>query len=184
MSSFTTGKGQETPQDDAKLLKEINAAEQAMLQLYQQGKYSDAAKKGEEALKLTETLYPKDKYPDGHPHLATSIQNLATMYYTQGSYAKAEPLFAQAAMKMREALYPKDKYPDGHRDLAMNLYLLALLCQTQGKYTKAEPLAERALAMCEKLYPKNKFPDGHRDLTASVVLLSYLYHAMGNDARG
>ena len=34
--------------------------------------------------------------PD-HPDVATSLNNLALLYYNQGQYAKAEPLYQRAA---------------------------------------------------------------------------------------
>jgi hypothetical protein len=37
-------------------------------------------------------LYTQEKYPQGHPDLAQSMNNLATFLKVQGEYAKAEPL--------------------------------------------------------------------------------------------
>jgi tetratricopeptide (TPR) repeat protein len=34
--------------------------------------------------------------PENHPSLATHLNNLAQLYYSQGKYEAAEPLFLQA----------------------------------------------------------------------------------------
>src|SRR5262249_560316 len=47
--------------------------------------------------------FPKDRYPDGHPHLARSLNNLAGLHQARGEHAKAEPLFREA-LAMRTAL--------------------------------------------------------------------------------
>ena len=33
---------------------------------------------------------------DEHPDVATSLNNLASLYYSQGRYSEAEPLYVQA----------------------------------------------------------------------------------------
>ena len=65
---------------------------------------------------MNEALYPKGRYPQGHPDLATSLNNLGALSGRRGTTAGAGLL--QAALAMREALYPKGRYPQGHPDLA------------------------------------------------------------------
>src|SRR5260370_15520415 len=80
-----------------------------------------------------------------HLHTATSLNNLAGLYHTQGKYEQAEPLF-QRALKIDKQVYGKD-----HPDIASDLNNLAGLYHDQGKYEQAEPLYQRALAIREKL---------------------------------
>src|SRR5260370_36526095 len=47
-------------------------------------------------------LYPKEKYPQGHPYLASSLNNLGCLLRAQGEYARAEP-FCREALKMYRA---------------------------------------------------------------------------------
>ena len=61
---------------------------------------------------MYQKLYPKDSYPQGHPDLATSLNNLGFLLQAQGEYGKAEPFFRQA-LAMYQKLYPKEKYPAG-----------------------------------------------------------------------
>ena len=81
-----------------------------------------------------------------HPLVASSLNNLAVLYRTQGEYAKAEPLLRRA-LEMREKLYSKAAFPLGHPDLASSINSLAFLHKDQGEYGKAEPLLRRALEM-------------------------------------
>jgi hypothetical protein len=52
---------------------------------------------------MRESLYPKDRYPQGHPHLATSLSNLGGLLQAQGSYAEAGVFLRQGA-DMQQAL--------------------------------------------------------------------------------
>ena len=54
---------------------------------YQQGNYAEAVKQTEAALSAAEAFGPDD------PRLATTVNNLAGLYDTQGRYAEAEPLY-------------------------------------------------------------------------------------------
>jgi CHAT domain-containing protein len=121
----------------------LGAQQQA---LQQQG---EAERCYRQALRICQKLYPQERYPHGHPHLALSINNLAFLHHRQGEYGKAEPLFARA-LKMNEALFPRSRYPQGHPDLALSINNLALLHKAQGEYGKAEPLYARALKMYQE----------------------------------
>ena len=55
-------------------------------------------------------------YPDGHPALAGSLNNLGVVLKAAGSAEKALPFYEQA-LAMYRALYPAAKYPDGHPHL-------------------------------------------------------------------
>ena len=59
---------------------------------------------------MREALYPKDRYPQGHPDLAKSLNNLGALLRDQGDYGGARGYY-ERALAMRQALYPKDRYP-------------------------------------------------------------------------
>lgn len=69
-----------------------------------------------------------------HPNTATSLNNLALLYHTQGKYTQAEPLYQRALAICEHELGPN------HPDTATSLNNLAALYRNQGKYTQAEPL--------------------------------------------
>ncbi len=118
------------------LWKELNAKGGT---LYQQGRYAEAAKVAQEALKVAETTFSPD-----HLDVATSLNNLAEVYRTQGKYAEAEPLYKRALAIREKPLGPN------HPSVATSLNSLALLYDAQGKYAAAEPLYKRALAIQER----------------------------------
>jgi tetratricopeptide (TPR) repeat protein len=81
--------------------------------------------------------------------LATSLNNLASLYYIQGRYNEAEPLYLDA-LEMRKRLFTGD-----HPNVATSLNNLASLYDSQGKYSEAEPLYLEALAMSERTLGAN-----------------------------
>ena len=69
---------------------------------------------------------------------------MAGLYYSQGKYSKAEPLYQQALALWQKLL------GDDHPDVATSLNNLASLYKSQGKYKEAEPLYQQALNICEQ----------------------------------
>ena len=54
-------------------------------------------------------IWAKD-FGESDPRLASSLNNLAALYYTQGKYEEAEPLYQRALAIDEKALGPE--YPD------------------------------------------------------------------------
>jgi tetratricopeptide (TPR) repeat protein len=107
-----------------------------------------------------------------HPDVAQSLNNLAWLYYAQGQYAKAKPLFQRSLAIGETALGPE------HPNVATSLNNLASLYHAQGQYAKAEPLYQRSLAISEKaLGPE------HPDVANSLNNLAELYQAQGQYAK-
>jgi tetratricopeptide (TPR) repeat protein len=106
---------------------------------YQQGRFTEAEKYLLAALKEAEGFGREDS------RLATSLNNLAALYQTQGKYAEAEPRYKRS-LAIREKLLGAE-----HPDVAASLNNLAELYRTQGKYAEAEPLYKRSLAIKEKV---------------------------------
>jgi CHAT domain-containing protein/tetratricopeptide (TPR) repeat protein len=163
----------------ARQAKELNAEGE---RLYGEGRYVEATERLQGALDIRRRLYPKKRYPQGHPDLATSINNLAFLYQSAGEYGRAEPLY-QEALAMRRVLFPKERYPNGHPDLALSINNLAFLYDSAGQYGRAEPLLKEALVMCRALFPKDRFPQGHPLLATSLNNLALLYKSAGEYAR-
>src|SRR5262245_31347974 len=102
-----------TPSERAELDKRATALIDGSLQLYHQGKYVEAIAKGEQAVTTFQQLYPAAKFPDGHPDLAVSLNNLGAFLQTAGNDARAQT-YQEQALAMQLRLYPADKFPDGH----------------------------------------------------------------------
>jgi len=165
-----------TDEERGKLEKQALQLNQQAFQLYQDGKYAAATELMEKALAMYRKLYPAEKYPNGHPALATSLNNLGFLLQAQGEYGRAEPFYREA-LEMRKKLYPADKYPAGHPDLAISLNNMGLLLQAQGEYGRAEPFYREALEMTRKCYPADKYPAGHPDLATSLNNMGVLLDA-------
>jgi CHAT domain-containing protein/tetratricopeptide (TPR) repeat protein len=108
--------------------------------------------------------------PD-HPDFATDLNNLATLFYSQGRYAEAEPLYTRALAIREKALGPE------HPDVSASLNNLAALFYSLGRYVEAEPFYKRSLAIREKALGPN-----HAAVAASLNNLVEHYRAQGRYA--
>jgi CHAT domain-containing protein/Tfp pilus assembly protein PilF len=146
--------------------------------LYRQGKVAEALPLALEALTLRRQLYSPKRYPDGHPELAESLNNLGALRQARGELAQAEPYYREA-LAMRQKLCSAERYPAGHPDLATALNNLGMLLEARGELVQAESLLRQALAMAQKLYPPERFPAGHPNLARSLNNLGFLLRARG-----
>jgi CHAT domain-containing protein len=167
---------------DSTLLDRAKQLNAEGLRCYQRGDFASALAPLREGLAIGRKLYPPERYPQGHPNLAGSLNNLGELHRVAGDLTKAEPLLREA-LAMRRTLYPKDRFPKGHPNLAGSLNNLGLLLFGAAQYAQAEGLLAEALAMRRALYPKERFPSGHADLAQSVNNLGALYLAAGDYAR-
>ena len=108
---------------------------------------------------------------DDHPDVATSLDNLANLYCSQGRYPEAEPLFLQALEIGQRQL------GDDHPDVATSLNNLALLYNSQGRYAEAEPLFFQALEIWQR-----QLGDDHPLVATSLNNLAGLYNSQGRYA--
>ena len=73
-----------------------------------------------------------------------SLNNLAGLYYSQGRYAEAEPLYVEA-LQMSKKLLGQE-----HPDVALSYFNLGVLYDQQGQYQKAKSLYLPALQIYEQ----------------------------------
>ena len=99
---------------------------------------------------------------------ASTLNNLAGLYRSQGRYSEAEPLYEQA-LALRKRLLGEE-----HPDVAESLNDLAGLYDSQGRYSEAEPLYKQALAMCKRLLGEE-----HPHVATSLNNLAELYDSQG-----
>src|SRR5262249_11875161 len=95
-------------------------------------------------------LYPKERYPLGHPLLAPSFNSLGGLLRAQGNYEEARQYY-ERALEMLRGLYPQARYPQGHPYLAFGLSNMGDLLQTEGKYTEAWPFLIQAADIAHDL---------------------------------
>jgi tetratricopeptide (TPR) repeat protein len=103
--------------------------------------------------------------------VATSLNNLATIYYAQGRYADAEPCYQRALAIWEKVLGPE------HPTVATVEENYAALLRATNRDADAEPRYQRALAIWEKAFGPN-----HPDVALSLNNLAGLYYAQGHYA--
>ncbi|MFO0877710.1 MAG: CHAT domain-containing tetratricopeptide repeat protein [Gemmataceae bacterium] len=158
-------------------------------QMYARAAEARIAGKPEEALRLyqatlqaQENLYAAMWYPDGHPELANTLNEIGIVAQTMQQFAVAESHNARALI-MREKLYPSSRYPEGHPELAQSLNNQAGVYGDQSKYTRAEMLYRQAMEMNERLYPVSRYPEGHPELARSQNNLAWLFYIQGDHGK-
>ena len=104
--------------------------------------------------------------------VASSLNNLANIYESQGRYRKAEPLYMQA-LELRKRLLGEE-----HPDVAQSLSNLACLYGSQGRYVDAEPLLVKAL----KIYQRRLGSD-HPETISCQRYLEWLRDHLNSTAR-
>jgi Flp pilus assembly protein TadD len=104
---------------------------------------------------------------------ARSLNFLATLYYSQGRYNEAEPLYLQSLDISKRQL------GDDHPSVATSLNNLAGLYKSQGRYNDAEPLYLQSLDI-----RKRQLGNDHPHVADSLNNLAGLYKSQGryNDA--
>ncbi|MEH2050167.1 tetratricopeptide repeat protein [Nostoc sp.] len=128
-----------------------------------QGLYDQAAPWYERCLKITQ-----ERLGNKHPHVASSLNNLALLYRSQGRYSEAESLLQEALALWRRLL------GEEHPDVAVAFDNLAGLYGLQGRYSEAELLYQQALALWRRLRGKE-----HPDVALSLNNLAGLYDLQG-----
>ncbi len=161
--------GQSTPPVSTAQSAELAEAErldQQVIQLDNEGKYSEAITLAERALAIRKKILGKE-----HPDVAASLNNLAGLYSRQGRYAEAEPLYLQA-LEMIKRLRGEQ-----HPGVASILNNLAELYLRQGRYVEAEPLYLQSLEMIKRLQGEQ-----HSDVATTLNNLAGLYSRQGRYA--
>ncbi|NET67072.1 MAG: tetratricopeptide repeat protein [Moorea sp. SIO1G6] len=156
----TIAQQQESGQEQLAKAKQLN---QQVIELYKQGKYSEAIPLAQDALRIRKQLLGEE-----HPDIATSLNDLGLLYDAMGRYEQAEPLLNQA-LEMRRRLLGKE-----HPSVALSLNNLAELYYSMARYSEAEPLYTQALEMRKRL-----LGDEHPDVAISLNNLAGLYYSMG-----
>jgi len=104
----------------AQTLEKLN---EEYIKAYQAGDYKNAIVYAEKARKQAETELGKE-----HPEYVIPCNDLAFLYYSQGRYAEAEPLYLEAKAIRAKALGTE------HPDYAISCNSLAALYDSQGRY--------------------------------------------------
>jgi tetratricopeptide (TPR) repeat protein len=126
--------------------------------------YESAKPLDERSLAILEKVHGKE-----HPLVATSLNNLAGLHYSQGNSDQAKPLY-ECSLAIWEKVHGEE-----HPSVATSLNNLAELHSSQSNYEKAKPLYERALAIREKV-----FGEEHPLVATSLNNLAGLHSSQSN----
>jgi len=107
-------------------------------------------------------------YGEYHPNVATSLNNLALLYYEESKYNEAEPLYKQALEIIKKI------HGEYHPNVATSLNNLAELYLKKGRYDEAEPLFKQSLEIFRKIYGEY-----HPNVATSLNNLALLYYEEG-----
>ncbi|HEY9802257.1 MAG TPA: tetratricopeptide repeat protein [Leptolyngbyaceae cyanobacterium] len=134
----------------------------------EQGEFQDYQKEQTLAIEYLSKAVELQTQLGLEKYLATSLNHLAGLYYSQGRYSQAEPLLIQTLALTRKLL------GEEHPDVANSLNNLAVLYRSQGRYSEAEPLYVQALALKRQLLGEENL-----DVALSLNNLALLYDSQG-----
>lgn len=117
-----------------------------------------------EAMKIAESFQEDD------PRLATSLNNLAALYHSQGKYAFAEDVYKRALVR-NEKLYGEKS-----AEVARIFFNLAVLYSAKAAYDEAESNYKTSLAIKEELFGVND-----KELLANLRNYSQLLRRMNRE---
>jgi uncharacterized protein YjbI with pentapeptide repeats/tetratricopeptide (TPR) repeat protein len=151
-----------------------HSPQELALLLFKAAKYLSNRKRNREAESLYLQALHIWEQAQGldHPAQASSMCELADLFYQQRKYTEAEPLYRRV-LRICEQAYGSD-----HLEVTHPLQRLAKLCFQQRKDEEAEPLYQRALQILEQVYD----PD-HPDVLSLLLDLSDLYWRKGNEVQ-
>ena len=135
-----------------------------------------------EALEMRCALFPREKYPRGHPDLARSMNNLGFLLQGQGQYANAEPVFRDS-LAMRRLLFSREVFPHGHPELAQGVHNLAFVLKAQGSVRPGGDACPRGAGPVLRLVSRGKYPRGHPQLATCLTGLATCSRRRGNMTR-
>jgi tetratricopeptide (TPR) repeat protein len=84
-----------------------------------------------------------------HPDVATSLNNLASLYKSQGKYEQALPLYERSLAIWEKVL------GEHHPNTAMSYWHLAVWHQNQANNIEAKQFYEKALNVFQQVYDEN-----------------------------
>ncbi len=120
----------------------------------------------------------KKRLGEVHPAVASSLNNLGMLYYVQGRYTEADPLYVKAIEIRMALLQERDSdVQEGFANLAGFSQNLALLYQVQGRFDEAEALYKKSLEILYALLKEEDYPN--QAIATSINNLAALYQFQG-----
>ncbi len=164
---------QEIEQEKGKNDPSLAILYQRLGQIYQrrneQGEYENYKLEQDLAIEYFQKAIELQKPSNASIEFARNLNELAHLYYYQGRYSEAEPLYLQSLELTKKLL------GDEHPNVATSLNNLAHLYYYQGRYSEAEPLYLQSLELTKKL-----LGDEHPNVATSLNNLAGLYDSQAH----
>ena len=128
-----------------------------------QGDYQEALSYYEKCLDMRQKTLPAN-----HPSLATSYNNIGSVYDSMGEYSKALSYYEKCLDMQKKTL------PANHPSLATSYNNIGSVYDHMGEYSKALSYYEKCLDMRQKTLPANR-----PDLATSLGCIGSVYYNMG-----
>jgi CHAT domain-containing protein/Tfp pilus assembly protein PilF len=177
------GKEEVTPsvQQTQLLKKKANRLVLKAYDHYQKVQYTEAIKLLNQALTILETLYPNNQFPDGHPDIVLTLNNLAAIYKEIGKLGEAYAIF-EKVLAMDRKLYPRATYPKGHEEIAISLENLGAVVAELGDLVSSRSYREEAYEIYRRLFPEKEYPEGHPSVALALNNLGKVCSDQGDFA--
>ncbi|CAF1652307.1 unnamed protein product [Adineta ricciae] len=131
---------------------------------HRQGLFQEAITFYDKSLVLFEKTFPAN-----HPDLATSYNNISSVYVSMGDYRKALDYYEKTLSIQQQSL------PANHPDLATSYSNIGSVYVHIGDYRKALEYFEKTLSIQQQSLPAN-----HPDLATSYNNIGLVYNSMGD----
>ena len=145
-----------------------------------------AVEKTRQSLQIFERLYPKDDYPQGHPDLATCLNNLGVLLQAQGDYGEARG-YSERALAMTRGPLPQGPVSAGPPRPGQQPEQPGRPAPGPGGLRRGAGVSTSGRWRCARpSTPRSAIPQGHPDLAISLNNLGILLQAQGDygEARG
>ena len=132
------------------------------------GKYYQAKEYHEKSLSIT-----KEIYGEQHGDIATSYNNLGTVFWELHQYDQAKEYF-EKSFRIRKDIYDENHSDENHSDLAASYNNLGLVYRDLSQYNQAKEYHEQSLAIRKEIYGEH-----HGDVATSQNNLGTVCSALG-----
>jgi tetratricopeptide (TPR) repeat protein len=142
-----------------------------VVELDKEAKKFEKAAKYERAVEIRKQILTilNNQVRAEHPEIATSLNNLAHLYLTQGKIKEAVPLF-QRALKLNEKIRGSEQL-----EVAINLNNLAQCYSSLSQYSKAIEFYKRSLKIFEK-----RHGDKNLDVIITLTNMGHTYYQLAD----
>jgi len=131
---------------------------------------------------MCQSLYPQEKYPQGHPALAMAWRRLGGVLSKQGQQEQAIRCYGESISIWRQ--HPQEqRYLGGDSSLIMDLIAVAEILSSEGKHTEAAARRKEAVEVVERKLRRTKTDHEDYDLFYPLGITGTLLAQQGSSTK-